>query len=251
MSTPTSLPRRSRPTPAITADDVLRTFNTWAFKREQPSNEPLLRAVTGVAVEKSAQLPFVLYWGKGPRDVAAQPEVDCLRFLARMAARIATVHAAGAAIDLVFTDTHARLNGHSEARLERYVASVQVLADEHGFVGHRLSSICEPFMADPPPSEPIPAGMRDALEKCAIKWFRGEGSPAEGAQRYFDLNMIEKRAIEATFPQAVFVTFNNSEFRPLFPDHMPIFYMHSLRRGTAVKPWFLPAPPLAAAQPAA
>ena len=26
----------------------------------------------------------------------------------------------------------------------------------------------------------------------------------------------------------------------LFPDTMPIFYMYSLKRGVAVKPWFLP-----------
>jgi hypothetical protein len=42
--------------------------------------------------------------------------------------------------------------------------------------------------------------------------------------------MIEKRAVAAAFPEAVFVTFNGSEFRDLFPATMPIFYMYSLRR---------------------
>ena len=45
---------------------------------------------------------------------------------------------------------------------------------------------------------------------------------------------------ELAFPNAVFITFNGSEFRCLFPDRMPIFYMYSLKRGVAVKPWFLP-----------
>ena len=53
--------------------------------------------------------------------------------------------------------------------------------------------------------------------------------------------MIEKQAVEAAFPDAVFVTFNGSGLRPLFPDRMPVFYMYSVRRGVAVKPWFMPA----------
>jgi hypothetical protein len=59
--------------------------------------------------------------------------------------------------------------------------------------------------------------------------------------------MIEKRAVEFAFPRAIFVTFNGSEYRCLFPEHMPIFYMYSLRRGMGVKPWFLPAPAPSAA----
>ena len=78
------------------------------------------------------------------------------------------------------------------------------------------------------------------LSDCAAKWYRGEGSANQGATEYYRLNMIEKRAVEFAFPRAVFVTFNGSEFRCLFPDNMPIFYMYSLKRGVAVKPWFMP-----------
>jgi hypothetical protein len=235
--------RQHKPLPSPSTEDVLKSFNTWSFKREQPGNPQLLRRVVEHACREPTPLPFTLYWGKGPRDLAAQPEVQCLDYLAQMAARIGTVHAAGAQMHLVFTDTHARLNGHSEARIERYVTSVEHLALPHGFRCHRLSALCAPFMATPPPLVPMPAAIRSQLERCAEKWFRGEGSPREGAQRYFDLNMIEKRAMAAAFPQAVFITFNNSEFSSLFPDDMPIFYMHSLRRGTAVKPWFIDVPP--------
>ena len=47
---------------------------------------------------------------------------------------------------------------------------------------------------------------------------------------------------------SIFITFNGSEFRCLFPERLPIFYMYSLRRGVSVKPWFLP--PVAALEPA-
>jgi len=53
------------------------------------------------------------------------------------------------------------------------------------------------------------------------------------------MNMLEKRAVERAFPCAVFITFNGREYRSLFPERLPIFYMYSLQRGVSVKPWFL------------
>jgi len=52
--------------------------------------------------------------------------------------------------------------------------------------------------------------------------------------------MVEKRAVELAFPHSIFVTFNGSEFRSLFPENMPIFFMYSIKRGVSAKPWFLP-----------
>ena len=79
--------------------------------------------------------------------------------------------------------------------------------------------------------EPIPDDMLQKLGACAAKWFRGEGTVEEGAARYLQMNMVEKRAVQFAFPHSIFITFNGSEFRSLFPDRMPIFYMYSLRRG--------------------
>ena len=77
------------------------------------------------------------------------------------------------------------------------------------------------------------------LEACAEKWYRGEGQAADGAAAYFAMNMREKRAVQDCYPEAIFITFNSSSLRILFPDGMPIFYMYSLRKGCAVKPWFI------------
>ena len=90
--------------------------------------------------------------------------------------------------------------------------------------------------------EPVSEEVLRKLGACAAKWFRGEGTPEEGATRYLQMNMVEKRAVQFAFPRSIFVTFNGSEYRCLFPERMPIFYMYSLRRGMAVKPWFLPSP---------
>jgi hypothetical protein len=224
------------------AGQIIAAFNTWSFKREKPSDLDLLVRCVTRAVDRQAAIPFVLYWGKGPRSYACSAEQECLHYLGALAKRIETVYEPGALMELVFTDTHARLNGHSEMALESYFSNVQSAADSRLFRGHRLSDVVartelDSFCTSLPDAETL-----NRLEKCAAKWFSGEGSAADGARRYFAMNMVEKQAMEAQFPNSIFVTFNGSEYRCLFPERLPIFYMYSLRKGFAVKPWFLPDP---------
>jgi len=69
---------------------------------------------------------------------------------------------------------------------------------------------------------------------------RGGGSVEEGATQYFKMKHGRKAGIGSVVPAEDFITFNNSKYRCLFPDSLPIFYMYSLRHGVSVKPWFLP-----------
>jgi L-tyrosine isonitrile synthase len=232
-------PRKDGPADAATA--VIATFNTWAFKREQPSDPSLLSRFVGAAIVRKQPIEFVLYWGKGPRQSIARPDVECLDFLQSLTQRIETVYSAGALIRLIFTDTHATLNGHSAATMDSYFGAVEVAALERRFETCRLGAIVRshPEAAAAPPPLKRPAGTLENLTRTASRWYRGRGKPSDGAVAYYDMNMVEKRAVERQFPAAIFVTFNGSEVRELFPDALPIFYMYSLRKGFGVKPWFL------------
>ncbi|MGI4765183.1 MAG: hypothetical protein ACRYGP_08990 [Janthinobacterium lividum] len=228
---------------AAQAEAVLKAFNTWAYKREQPSCAERLRDVVTHAVTLTAPIPFVLYWGKGPRTEVAAPDLACLDYLASMAARIRAAYGAGASVRLILTDTHAKLNGHAVEAADAYFAGIAGAAAARGFATVRLSTLVA-TAADGgrPESDVAPTGaVLDNLVACAAKWYRGEGSTEGGAVEYYRMNMVERRAVEHAYPQAIFATFNNSEFRELFPATMPIFYMYSLKRGVGVKPWFMPA----------
>lgn len=235
-----------RPAKAIaTPEKVLQAFNTWAFKREQPDNVLSLLAAISSATQLGRPLPFVLYWGKGPRHELAVPDTACLDYLAMLGARVRKVYDPGAALRLIFTDTHAALNGHAPHEMEAYFDAVERAACERGFESCWLSELV--FAAEAAgeidrADEPVSDDMLRRLGACAAKWFRGGGTVEEGAARYLKMNMVEKRAVQFAFPRSIFITFNGSEYRSLFPDRLPIFYMYSLRRGTSVKPWFLPAP---------
>ena len=234
----------AKPDAAVIAGKVLRAFNTWSFKREQPSDPALLLRVVTEAVAAHEAVPFVLYWGKGPRHDAGAPEVQCLDFLAALTSRIKAVHAPGAALRLILTDTHAALNGHTEENMAHYFGGIERLAAKRDMTVCRMSRLLaaaddaamQESLADCASPETL-----DALVASATKWYRASADPREGALKYYHMNMIERRAVEQSFPRSVFVTFNGSKLRSLFPERLPIFYMYSLRRGLAVKPWFLPA----------
>lgn len=222
---------------------VLAAFNTWAYKREQPSDVDLMLATIGHASEAGLPIPFVLYWGKGPREHVAKPDGDCLDYLAGMVARIEAAYPAGAAITLLLTDTHARLNRHPEHAIDQYYTEVAQAAASRGFASRRLSEVvaaCPPHRLSETEAAADPVVL-DHLTLSAGKWYRGDGSARCGAIQYYAMNMQEKRAVEAAYPRTVFITFNNSDFRVLFPEGLPVFYMYSLRKGFAVKPWFIDA----------
>lgn len=239
------------------AEKILRAFNTWAFKREQPSDPQLMLRIIADAIAAQAAIPFVLYWGKGPRHDTGVYEIQCLEFLAALTARIKNAYAPGAAIKLILTDTHAELNGHSRAHIRQYFDDVTAIAGQRGFTTCWLGDLVKAagnLAAAAPLDEAVSAEMLGKLMASAEKWYNGGGTVEEGALRYLRMNLIEQRVVERAFPGAIFVTFNGSELRGLFPRQLPIFYMYSLRRGMAVKPWFLPAETKAAhsgADPAA
>src|SRR5260221_1639906 len=51
----------------VSSENILRAFNTWAFKREHPSDPQLILRVIAESVAHDLPVPFVAYWGKGPR----------------------------------------------------------------------------------------------------------------------------------------------------------------------------------------
>jgi hypothetical protein len=228
-----------------TPEQVLKSFNTRSFKREQPDNPALMLDAISRAISAKQPIPFVMYWGKGLRPLLAAPEYACLDYLASMLRRVADVYRLGATMSLVFTDTHASLNGHSRESIASYFADFRTAAEARGFDVCKLGSLMTPAdveaLSDTSrdgerPSDELMAG----LAVSAAKWFKGEGTCEEGALRYYRANMVERRVMGARFPHTIFVTFNGSMLRSMFPDNLPIFYMYSVRHGISDKPWFLP-----------
>jgi|SRR5580704_12566906 hypothetical protein len=228
---------------AVTPEQILRAFNTRAFKRERPEKPELMLEFITQAHARREPISFVEYWGKGLRPALAAPEFACLDFLNSMISRIGEIYEPGTDFTLVFTDTHAALNGHSQASIHSYFQDLVLAARRYRFNICLLSALMKSadFRPDEIPEQQVPPPeVLAELRHSAVKWFKGEGSPEEGAIRYFRANMVERKVLERAFPRSIFITFNGSQVRSLFPDTLPIFYMFSLRHGISDKPWFLP-----------
>ena len=227
----------------ILPQTVLRSFNTWAFKREQPENPDLMLQSIAKSIARKGPISFVLYWGKGPRSKLSTPDIECLDYLGSLARRVRGAYEAGAVFKLIFTDTHAELNGHSPESIRDYFGTIELAARERGFESCWLGELTRAVQAIATSDAHEDAPPEDTLCRLAVsaaKWYRGGGTAEEGALKYYRMNMLEKRAVEFAFPHSIFVTFNGSGLRSLFPQRLPIFYIYSLRRGVSVKPWFLP-----------
>jgi L-tyrosine isonitrile synthase len=230
-------------TRAVTPEQILRSFGTRAFKREKPGDPELMLRFIAQAHACKAPISFVQYWGKGLRPKLAAPEFTCLDYLDSMMSRIVEIYEPGVDFTLVFTDTHAALNGHSQASIHSYFEDLILAARRHRFKTCLLSSLVNTAGLQPdeaPERQLPPADLLVELRASAAKWFKGEGSPDDGAIRYFQANMVERKVMECAFSRSIFITFNGSQFRILFPDGLPIFYMFSLHHGISDKPWFLP-----------
>lgn len=231
--------------------EIIKSFNTWRFKRSQPSDATLLETSVGTAVAAGRPIPFVLYWGKGFRAQSGKNERGCLDYLLEMEKRIEDVYEAGAHFDILYTDTHATLNGHRREEIDEYFKCLQVDCG----VDFRIQRLSEVVSAAQVTDEDVSGvtieearEMISRLVGCAEKWYRGYGNAAHGAERYFWMNMVERLAVERIFPSSIFVTFNGVEMRPIFPERLPIFYMYSVKKGTSVKPWFMDEPDAAEAE---
>jgi hypothetical protein len=168
--------------------------------------------------------------------------MQCLDFLAAVAARVKGVHAPGAAIMLLLTDTHAELNGYCRQDIDRYFDEIRAAAAHRGFETRLLGPLVKAagnLATAAPLEDTVSAEMLSRLTASAAKWYRGAGTPEHGALTYLRMNLIEQRVVERAYPGSIFITFNGSDLRKLFPRQLPIFYMYSLRRGVSVKPWFM------------
>ncbi len=172
----------------VRADKVLQGFNTWAFKREQPDNPQLMVQIISEAIERGEPVPFVLYWGKGPRCRLDEPDTTCLDYLAALARRVRGAYPHGAAITLIFTDTHAELNGHSKQSVDEYFAAVETGARTRGFATCRLGNLvraAEGATAHVAVDDPLPNDTLRRLGVCAAKWYRGDAAPEQAALTYY------------------------------------------------------------------
>lgn len=219
------------------AQQIFKSFNTWKFKREQPHTEDKFIQTISTRILNNESIKFVAYWGKGKRNKVSIPEKTGLEYLQSLFERIKNIYPKGVECSLIFTDTHAELNGHDPKNIKSYYQSLKKLAQAQNIKVILMSSLVS-FHKNQLPTGSPPKNLLKTLKKSSEKHYKGNQSNIEVAKVYYLQNQLEKEQVAKKFSDHIFLTYNSSEMNSLFPLELPIFYMYSLKKGVSEKPWF-------------
>lgn len=223
------------------AHNILEVFNTWQYKREQPNTTQKILESILKNIQKKRPIPFVMYWGKGKKKTANTKEKEALAFLHKMLGGIKNIYPPGFTVKIIFTDTHATLNGYNENEIKQYYDSVSYLKTKYNFNFLYLSELVEykeEVLLEKVEDIKINPKLMNSLINSSKKHFKKEKDFVLGAKLYYLQNQIEKKIIDKTFSNSIFLTYNSNELDGILPEKIPLFYMYSLKKGTSIKPWF-------------
>ncbi|MFT7462981.1 MAG: long-chain acyl-CoA synthetase [Pseudohongiellaceae bacterium] len=230
--------------------EVVKSFDIYKFRRARSDDLPAIETLLQKALLAGTSVEFVTFWGVGSRAEAAKPDRAAMDLLRRFLDAINK--AAGrelATLRLVLADVHARCNQVDPSIYEPYFAAMGGLAEERGFTTSWLSAVWSEHELE---FDEVLGQMQrnDRLEEWESFALRDEflnqasnrcadpGQAEEFAYRYFLTITTENEAMAASCAGSVFITYNGADFRSALPK-LPMVHLHSLKPGTAAKPWFL------------
>jgi len=238
------------------SDGVLASLGSWKLERAQPSEPEKLRALIQDALTRGRPISFLSYWGAGRRGSIGDIDRVSLGRLKAYVEGARRVPQAPPELTLLFTDMHARNYRIPEARMQTYWTEIETHAQALGIRTARLSDLWSearllPAQIDAATRTPeFEAAwqehpLRTRLIEQAQKYVE-QGADAEQAARYYlEACAREGAAIVARYPSSVFLTYDHPDFDCVSPP-MPKLYLHSVKEGASVKPWFVEDAPAAA-----
>lgn len=231
------------------AREVVKSFDVYRFCRSRSDDMPDIEAMIHDALLQATTTDFVGFWGVGSRHEIAKPDVVAMDRIKLFLDAIDG--AAGrplATMQLILADIHARCNQVAPEIHEPYFAAIAALAEERGIRTSWLSEVWaehnlrfEDVLSQMQTNERLEEWeafslrsdfIRQAANRCA-----DEALVEDHAYRYFLTITTENPAVAGTFRDRIFFTYNGPEFRIALP-RLPLVHLHSLKPGTAAKPWF-------------
>ena len=108
--------RSSPPPPAVQAEALVQSFNSWAFKREQPDNAEKLNRLGRPRHPYEAAAGVCALLGTWTAGGCRRAGAALSRIPEALTGRVKARHAPGAEMTLICTDTHADSTAISGSR---------------------------------------------------------------------------------------------------------------------------------------
>ncbi len=201
-----------------------------------------------------------LLWGYPRRNFANKNDIETLARLREIDSRVADIYQPGLQITVIFTDSHAHLNGRNKDDMASYRMDITSKMSDmrlcsgklrgeiasswqldyfdryekyvYGDIDRCLSGSLDRLKEEFERSKVKDRLIRAAAKHCTTK------EPEEGAFIYYAMRKFEAEKIfDRKFedaPEPIFLTYTSPDFRELLPKRPPVLFLYS--HGTNSKP---------------
>jgi hypothetical protein len=221
------------------------------------------------ANENAKEVNIIKYWGAGDKSSADQNDLTALIHLLGFIRALEKKFQKSINLTLIFTDTHAILNGYPINDFKKYFKDIGRVLNyfnyDHIFMSEILSnylhennlknveelvqsiiSTCrnrnlEIFYEDSGPIETL----RRSAEKYSLR-YKNKGNFNKNAfenidqavDSYLTITALEKPVIEKRYENSLLLTYNSFLDGYLTLPGLPAIQIYSYRRGVISRPWF-------------
>lgn len=219
--------------------------------------------------KKKNVLRFIKYWGASDKQCTDKYDLKALLMVFGLLRVIEKQYEMDAHITLIFTDTHATLNGYSADCCKRYFKDIGNVLNEFNYSHILMSEVLRPFIK----SEKLKS-MRDVLNliidknlkydipsflngrisfdrlrisasKYSSRFYNSKefddlkfDSIDQAAYIYIKLNQIEKEYVEKKYANHIFLTYTSDEEKEFIAPELTTLQIFSYGKNMRGRPWF-------------
>lgn len=253
---------------SMAADYDDRQLKSFFNDRRGPQRTETLNDLSNYVKNcKDGKAKFVMLWGASDKTRSTAADKDGLLYLLHFLKRVEDIYRVKAYLTLIFTDTHAFLNGYHKENYGRYIDEIKYHIRKHGYdwvlssdldmllatnLGFKdANELVEEIIRDPITRlnnlQAIPADVIEAFARYASRhciriarhksglYFKDVEAAAMG---YLYLAMLEKQVVTERFRDSAFITYMSREDQLVLPD-LTIVRLYSIQSGLRTRPWFI------------
>jgi len=224
--------------------EILSVLLSGRFARNPRTLTPALESAVMNCVESNGPLKLLLLWGKGHKDLPDRAETQACQFLLKFRERLTRAWPQAFHLKVLFTDTHAMINGYSSSTIRSYFGATQEvlapLTTDWGWLSTlwwHAGITYQDVKAAAATDNRDWADLEESLH-LTDRAARYGLSPdhVTCAKTYVAARNLENAIIRREYPDWIYLTSDSVEMLPLLPD-MPILHLYSRQRGWCEKPW--------------
>lgn len=220
-------------------------------------------------IKNKNKIRFVMYWGASDKRYPDKYDFDALFHLFGFLRIVEKHYKIDVHLTLIFTDTHANLNGYHTENYKNYHREIRKILNDFNYSHLLMSEVLTPFakshnlkdtndliksvikqsINNKIPDIIINDKSFEVLKRSAEKHaqrFRNINiykdlcfnSIEQSAYAYILLNRIERQYVEKNFFQSVFLTYTSDIEKELIAPNLPTIQVYSIHKGLSCRPWF-------------